>query len=648
VSEETEGQDTGAEAAAGGVDPAAVALAMGGASRETADAFLNDQRALISDQRRLVSLQAEELSHELDLRHWSLWVRYASALLKLALELSAGLLLLALVTGISLMVWDASHADGLVIESFSVPPDMAQRGLTGQVVAGEILDRLIEIQNATISTRTGKSYAGGWGDDIKVEIPDTGVSIGEAYRFLRGWLGHESHVSGSVWRNQGNIVITVHSEGKSVTVRGQESDLEGQMRKAAEGVFNLAEPYRYAVYLTTHSRDAEGIAIFRDMVAAGSPADRAWGDIGLARALAANGQIDQMEGARLNREAATLDPKNTTAINNLAAGERGQSHLEASLRGYRAEMALLGRGDDREVGAVRLPVLQEMGTNLIGILLGAYGDSIPSIAQIIQSGSAGSYSALSFVLAQTEIGAHDLAAARAITLDPARERQSPVVTQANRLLLRGQIATALEDWRGVVAVGTAVETLLKSYPAMRQRFLTSQIPLEAYAEVRLGNIARAEALIAATPPDCDLCMLQRASIAQARGEPARADWWFARAVHSASSIPLVYSAWGEALLLRGDSDGAIAQFKLSNEKGPHFADPLEGWGEALMAKNQSHLALAKFEEAEKYAPNWGRLHLKWGEALVYVGKKVEARAQFDRAAGLDLTPSEKSELARHP
>jgi len=42
------------------------------------------------------------------------------------------------------------------------------------------------------------------------------------------------------------------------------------------------------------------------------------------------------------------------------------------------------------------------------------------------------------------------------------------------------------------------------------------------------------------------------------------------------------------------------------------------------------------------------LHLKWGEALVYVGKKVEARAQFDRAAGLDLTPSEKSELARHP
>ena len=65
-----------------------------------------------------------------------------------------------------------------------------------------------------------------------------------------------------------------------------------------------------------------------------------------------------------------------------------------------------------------------------------------------------------------------------------------------------------------------------------------------------------------------------------------------------------------------------------------------------MAKNQSHRALAKFAEAEKYAPNWGRLHLKWGEALAYAGKPAEAKAQFARAAALDLTTSEKFELAR--
>ena len=220
VSEETEGQDTGAEASGAGVDPAAVALALGGASREDAGAFLKKQSILADAQTRLATLQAQELSHELGLRHWSLWVRHVSGLLKLGLEVSAGLLLLAVLGGIGIMVWSAAHADGLVIESFSVPPDIAARGLTGQVVAEEILDGLTEIQTATVSSRTGRAYAGSWGDDIKVEIPETGISIGEAYRFLRRWLGHESHVSGSVWREQGDIVITVHTEDKSVTVKG--------------------------------------------------------------------------------------------------------------------------------------------------------------------------------------------------------------------------------------------------------------------------------------------------------------------------------------------------------------------------------------------------------------------------------------------
>jgi hypothetical protein len=51
VAEETEGQDTGAEAVAGGADPAAVALALGGASREVPDAFLKKPGALIEDRR---------------------------------------------------------------------------------------------------------------------------------------------------------------------------------------------------------------------------------------------------------------------------------------------------------------------------------------------------------------------------------------------------------------------------------------------------------------------------------------------------------------------------------------------------------------------------------------------------------------------
>ena len=61
VSEETEGQDTGAAASgadvAGSDSVAAVALALHGASREKADAFLDDQRRLIDEQTKLTGAE---------------------------------------------------------------------------------------------------------------------------------------------------------------------------------------------------------------------------------------------------------------------------------------------------------------------------------------------------------------------------------------------------------------------------------------------------------------------------------------------------------------------------------------------------------------------------------------------------------------
>ena len=72
---------------------------------------------------------------------------------------------------------------------------MAARGLTGQVVAARLLDRLSQMQTETVSNRAASSYANNWGDDIKVEIPETGVSIGQLYDYLRRWLGHETRIS---------------------------------------------------------------------------------------------------------------------------------------------------------------------------------------------------------------------------------------------------------------------------------------------------------------------------------------------------------------------------------------------------------------------------------------------------------------------
>ena len=66
----------------------------------------------------------------------------------------------------------------------------------------------------------------------------------------------------------------------------------------------------------------------------------------------------------------------------------------------------------------------------------------------------------------------------------------------------------------------------------------------------------------------------------------------------------------------------------------------------MLKRGEAKAAIAKFREADKYAPRWGRNHLLWGEALAKLGRGPEAQAQFAAAAGMDLTASERGELAK--
>ena len=111
------------EASGAGVDPAAVALALGGASRERADAFLKDQQTLIAKQGALVDDQRHHLREQFK----RLKMGVISDRLSIALKALTGLVGIGVAVAVAIMVWNAAHADGLVVESFSVPPDLASR-----------------------------------------------------------------------------------------------------------------------------------------------------------------------------------------------------------------------------------------------------------------------------------------------------------------------------------------------------------------------------------------------------------------------------------------------------------------------------------------------------------------------------------------
>jgi hypothetical protein len=85
-----------------------------------------------------------------------------------ALKMLTGLVGLALAAVLSTLVWQAAHARGLVVAPFSVPPELSARGLTGEVVASQVLDKLAQMQEQTATGRRGESTAGDWGRDLKV------------------------------------------------------------------------------------------------------------------------------------------------------------------------------------------------------------------------------------------------------------------------------------------------------------------------------------------------------------------------------------------------------------------------------------------------------------------------------------------------
>jgi tetratricopeptide (TPR) repeat protein len=638
VSEETEGQDTGADAVAGcvvGVDSAAVAIALGGASREDAKTFLEKQG-------RLVDLQCEYLADKdrFELSHLR-WRRFTEQM-KGALQALTAMVGIAVAAAVGLMVWDAAHSSGLIIEPFAVPADMAAKGLTGQAVASQMLDKLTAMQNGTESARPPQSYTNNWGEDLKVEIPETGISIGEVQRFLRGWLGHDTHITGEVWRTSTGIAIIARATGSTgEAVTGTEDNLDGLVQKIAENVYRVTQPYRYANYLDrntfrqgTELRFGEAENIYKRLIYDANPIERAWAWNGLGT-LAWNAQGDAGKAVRYYRKAIAVWPEFFVAWTAISAQESNVlGHAEAALAAARIAARFSPTQNEAQIS-------EQTGDYAAYFRLCLSGVERPNIGNVnnhdvYQNGGLFALAAL-----------HDGNGFRTWLQNmPPMEAQANITRGAFRKMAA---LIALKDWHGAAAFEPKAENIAVIYtPTWDINNFFSRLlrPFLALAEARMGDAAGAQALIGKSPLDCNLCLRVRAQIADAAGKPREADAWFARAVQDSPSVPFAYADWGQSLLARGKSDEAIKQFTLANQKGPHFADPLEMWGEALMATNQSHLALAKFAESEKYAPNWGRLHLKWGEALFYAGRRDEANAQLARASALDLTTSEKSELAR--
>ena len=187
---------------------------------------------------------------------------------------------------------------------------------------------------------------------------------------------------------------------------------------------------------------------------------------------------------------------------------------------------------------------------------------------------------------------------------------------------------------------------LQKMPPHFPEALTEQAK-RTWALAHLGRVAEAHAVIDPTPLDCQPCVVARGGLAQ-RGRAVstrKSDHWFAEASRIGPSMPNAPLYWGQTFLARGDFARAAVQFREAVRRSPRAEEALEGLGEALAAQGDISGAVKQYAAANALTPKWGRLHLKWGEVLTKLGKRDEALAQFKAATTMDLTPTERTELA---
>ena len=584
----------------------------------------------LDKQARLLDLQAQHLEDEHATRLTHLRLTVAAARRKRFadhmrnwLYACIALLALGVLLAMARMTFEAMSDHSLVVESFAVPSDFAARGVTSQSLGQDLASRVAAIR--ATANRYSLSYSSEVRADqagiLKVQIPETGISVDELERFLHRWLGHQTVMNGDLREEpDGSISLALHIAGADpIVVTGSGSDLDRLIQAAAEKAFAIFDPGNDEIYLAVTGRLPEAYdAAAHDAGVATSRLER-------ARAYTRLAVFDPDRRRAVSRAliAVDADPRLLVAWSEAARASADLGHDQAAIELFR-KMLGTKRRDQPTPLQDAYPWLIAEAQSVIDRALGDF-DALRMDDRVIDRSPrtrlADSYAdgaEVATLFHDETMARQDLA--RALAAGPAGR---------SVLEARWDVSSAAGDWPQALAAATALvadmQPSLSGAPGSPGYGTPPELiiaihyrPLLAYAEAMTGDTASATALISQTPTDCYLCVRMRARIAAAAaaaagdptvaaGDAATADRWFAEAVRQAPDLPMAYYEWGEALLARGDLSGAARELSLAHEKGPHFADPLKDWGDVLVKEGHFKQALAKYDEALKYAPNWAAL-----------------------------------------
>lgn len=563
-----------------------------------------DTSAFLKEQTQLLKVQKDHLKdeHALRLKRLSGQAREGTLRrvgIRIRIAFQVFLALVATVIGIvaAVAIRDAVTSKRVVIEPFDAPPALATRGVSGKVIAGGLLDQLSRLQDATRSSAAGRDLTGAWSSNIKLDVPETGVSLGEISRLLKEQFGHDLHIEGDLIETPtGGLTLTVRGNGVPPKSFGAPAaELDKLTAAAAEYVYSKSQPARWAAFLIDSARNDEAIAFCRTAIPSVDAPIRAELLNDWANALENTGGSAR-EALALYREAARLEPGLWRSYSNIMntfmlLGEEE----EAWHAGQDMRTAAGGRPG-------RSPEPNYQNWDELTWNLGPWLNSAEADAEA-NAGLGTALATAGTSLADIEARLHDWAAANLALQTTKDDSRDPAIA-AMAHFVRGRLASEADDSERAVA---EMEAFGAAYadPIVSANYPGYNCWI-AQAEAAAGHPDKADAVLNSAGTFVD-CYRFRADILDHRGDWPGAQKAYAEAVALASDLPAAYYSWGAALARHGDLAGAEAKFRDANQRGPRWADPLKVWGDVLVKRGHTKDALAKYDEALKYAPNWKEL-----------------------------------------
>lgn len=567
----------------------------------------NATKAFLEKQGQLLDVQVRHLEDEhpfrlAHLRHQSMEgkLRRIGQRFRIALQALTALVAILIGAGLLVMVHDAFHSQSVVIESFDAPAALANRGLTGKVVATGVLDALQKLREATRSTSKALNVQSAWSTDVKIEVPETGLSIGDINRLLHQRFGHDLHIEGGlVQTEQGGLALTVRGDGISPhTFSGPAADLDKLTTQAAEYLYGQSQPFQFVHYLNGIGRSQDALAFLPGAFARASDDDERaefaneWGD-----AFAnLNQPLPAMEKYRM---AMALEPRFWKSWGNLVGILPGAEGEEAAWREGRAMLQAVQSTPKKDRPDVRLLYNPAQITWDLPLVLAS------NQAEAEQNSGTG---------ASTTIAGPGLADSYALMHDPAQAARymaasdpEDASTRAEALLLKAYAALDRGD------AATAVPPLQAFWTAWqadsRLQFSYYDNPcLLGLAYGLVGRTSDAEEVFTRMGSSRSRCWAYRGDALEHAGDLAAAERVWAEGLKVVPDLPWIYLRRGLSEQHRGDLKDAEADLATASAKAPHWADPLKAWGDVLLSEGRNADALVKFNEALKYAPAWTALH----------------------------------------